>query len=82
MKLIGELKEKVSKAESIEQAKEIIEEAGMELNDKELDEVAGGGLDFGLIWQNMGAEGQPGIQPGIQPNSVNIGSRGCFSPHI
>ena len=42
MKLTGELKEKVSKAETKEQAKEIIASAGMELTDEELDQVSGG----------------------------------------
>ena len=43
MKLVGELKDKVEKAENQEKAKEIIKEAGMELTDDELDQVAGGG---------------------------------------
>ena len=42
MKLTGELKEKVEKAASKEEAKEAIAEAGMELTDEELDIVAGG----------------------------------------
>ena len=42
MKLIGELKEKVEKAESKEQARILIEEAGIELTDEEMDQVAGG----------------------------------------
>ena len=42
MKLTGELKEKVEKAETREEAKKVIEEAGMELTDEELDQVAGG----------------------------------------
>ena len=42
MKLTGELKEKVEKAESAEQAKEIIEAAGVELSDDEVEAVAGG----------------------------------------
>ena len=42
MELTGELKEKVEKAESKEEAKKTIEEAGMILNDDELDQVAGG----------------------------------------
>ncbi len=42
MKLTGELKEKVEKTENKEEAKKIIEEAGMELTDEELDQVAGG----------------------------------------
>ena len=43
MKLTGELKEKVSKAETKEQAKELIANAGMELTDDELEMVSGGG---------------------------------------
>lgn len=42
MKLVGELKEKVDKAENIEDAKQLIEDAGMQLTDSELDNVAGG----------------------------------------
>ena len=42
MKLVGELKEKVEKAENREDAKGIIRDAGMELTDEEMDQVAGG----------------------------------------
>ncbi len=42
MKLTGELKKNVDKAESREEAKNLIAEAGMELTDEELDQVAGG----------------------------------------
>ena len=42
MKLIGELKEKVEAAESIEDARRAIEDAGMELTDEELESIAGG----------------------------------------
>ena len=42
MKLTGDLKDKVEKAENQEEAKKVIKEAGMELTDDELDEVAGG----------------------------------------
>ena len=42
MKLVGELKDKVEKAENQEEAEEIIKEAGMELTDDELDQVSGG----------------------------------------
>jgi len=44
MKLVGELKDKVEKAENQEEAKKIIKEAGMELTDEEMDQVAGGGM--------------------------------------
>ena len=42
MKLTGDLKEKVEKTENKEEAKELIKEAGMELTDEEMDQVAGG----------------------------------------
>ena len=42
MKLTGELKDKVDKAESMEAKKNIIAEAGMELTDEEIEGVAGG----------------------------------------
>ena len=42
MKLTGVLKDKVDKAETMEEKKNIIAEAGMELTDEELEGVAGG----------------------------------------
>ena len=42
MKLTGELKKKVEKAETREAARETIANAGMLLNDDELDQVGGG----------------------------------------
>ena len=42
MKLIGELKEKVEKAENTEEVRKLIEEAGFELTDDEVDEAVGG----------------------------------------
>ena len=42
MKLTGELKDKVTKAESMEEKKDVIAQAGMELTDDELEGVAGG----------------------------------------
>ena len=49
MKLLGELKDKVEKAQNQEEAKKVIEEAGMELTDEEMDQVAGGLWDG--LWQ-------------------------------
>ena len=37
-----EMKEKVERAESKEEAKKILKDAGLELTDAELDQVAGG----------------------------------------
>ena len=54
MKLTGELKEKVEKvekAETKEEAKKTIKEAGMILDDAELDQVSGG-ASHGLIKNN------------------------------
>ena len=42
MELTKALKEKVEKAQTREEAKKLIEEAGLILNDAELDQVAGG----------------------------------------
>ena len=42
MKLIGNLKKQVEETTNKEEAKEVIEKAGMELTDEELDKVAGG----------------------------------------
>ena len=42
MELSKELKEKVQNAKSAEEAKKILEEAGITLDDAELDQVAGG----------------------------------------
>jgi ABC-type transport system substrate-binding protein len=44
MQLTGELKEKVEKAENKEEAKKILEEAGLKLTDEEMNSVAGGGV--------------------------------------
>ncbi len=43
MKLVGNLKDQVEKANSMEEAKGIIEKAGMQLTEDELNMVAGGG---------------------------------------
>ncbi len=42
MKLIGHLKNKVEQAENKEEAKQIIRNAGMLLDDQEMDQVTGG----------------------------------------
>ena len=42
MKLIGELKKQVESTSTKEEAKDVIANAGMELTDDELDQVAGG----------------------------------------
>ena len=46
MELTGELKNKVEKTETKEEAKEVIEDAGMILTDEELDMVSGGNSGF------------------------------------
>ena len=48
MKLIGNLKKQVEETKNKEEAKEVIEKAGMELTDKELEQVAGGQLQTKL----------------------------------
>ncbi len=44
MKLTGELKKQVEKADSMDEKKRLIEEAGMELSEDELNQVAGGSV--------------------------------------
>lgn len=46
MKLTGLLKNKVEEAQTKEEKKAIIAEAGMELTDEELDGVTGGAIPF------------------------------------
>ena len=48
MKLIGNLKKQVEETKNKEEAKEVIEKAGMELTDEELDQVAGGMMPMDL----------------------------------
>ena len=56
MNLVGDLKEKVEKAESKEEAKQLIQDAGIELTEEEMEQVAGGynptmAVKFGKIIQ-------------------------------
>ena len=48
MELTKELKEKVEKAKTKEEAKKILEEAGMALDDEEVEQVAGG-----IDWEKL-----------------------------
>ena len=59
MKLTGDLKNQVEKAESKEEKKKLIENAGMELTDDELDEVAGGAEEGNI--QTMYIEFRDGL---------------------
>ena len=67
MKLTGELKEKVEKAENTAEAKDIIAEADVELTDEEVDNVAGGRLSTRV--------GDPGNSTGFV-NNATIGNMG------
>ena len=62
MKLTEKLKDQVEKAESKNQAKEIIAQAGTELTDKEMDMVTGG------IKQEIVAEHTAGYLKNLQNN--------------
>ena len=66
MKLIGELKKQVEETNSKEEAKEVIEKAGMLLSDEELDNVTGGESgeshpDFGYCQCSNGKPGPWGL---------------------
>lgn len=71
MELIGKLKEEVDKAETKEEKKKIIEEAGIALTDDELDKVAGG-MKIVVIRS-------PDLSAPELPHAVNI-SDSPFSP--
>ncbi len=49
MKLVGDLKKQVEETKNKEEAKEVIEKAGMELTDDELNNVTGGYIRYGDI---------------------------------
>ena len=55
MKLTGNLKKQVEKAESKEKKKSLIENAGMLLNDDELEQVSGGGDSDYMFCPDTGA---------------------------
>lgn len=42
MKLVGELKKKVENAQTLEEKKDIIKKAGIELTNDEVEEISGG----------------------------------------
>ncbi|MCR4990095.1 MAG: Nif11-like leader peptide family natural product precursor [Lachnospiraceae bacterium] len=42
MNLVGDLKEKVETAESKEEAKQLIQDAGVELTEEEMEQMVGG----------------------------------------
>ena len=44
MKLVGDLKKQVEETKNKEEAKELIEKAGMQLTDDKLDNITGGGV--------------------------------------
>ena len=52
MKLIGNLKKKVDEANTKEEAKELIANAGMELTEEEMDAVCGGSSLVSLDYPN------------------------------
>ena len=53
MELSKELKEKVEQAESKEEAKKILKDAGVELTDAEMDQVAGGMYERSPEWAHV-----------------------------
>ncbi|MBO7662870.1 MAG: bacteriocin [Clostridia bacterium] len=51
MKLTGKLKKQVDEAANREEKRSLIEQAGMELTDDELDQVSGGEYRGGLLYE-------------------------------
>ena len=73
MELKKELKEKLENAESKEEVKKIIEDAGIELTDEMLEEVAGGRMYQGILL----AEDTPPIPPEAMAILRKSCSRSC-----
>ena len=76
MKLTGNLKKQVEQTESKEEAKKVIEDAGMLLTDDELDRVAGGG---------SASEDKPICQcsaPDFGPNGKLMFCNNCGRPRF
>ena len=71
MELVGKLEDEVGKAETKEEKKKIIEEAGIALTDDKLDKVAGG-MKIVVIRS-------PDLHAPDLPHAVNIGDP-PFSP--
>ncbi|MBQ6442620.1 MAG: hypothetical protein IJJ13_08545 [Lachnospiraceae bacterium] len=63
MQLTGELKEKVENAKSAEEAKKILKDAGVELSDTELDQVAGGQGDCPIFTGSLSISVSTPITP-------------------
>ena len=72
MKLVGELKKQVEETKNKEEAKEVIENAGMQLTDDELDNVIGGA--GGLA----GAAGKAGKRGIVNAGCEGGSSKGVF----
>ena len=60
MKLIGDLKKQVEKTNTKEEAKEVIEKAGMQLTDDELDCITGGEGEHPELGYCHCSNGKPG----------------------
>ncbi len=75
MELMGNLKDEVSKAQSKDEAKGIIESDGMKLTEKELDMVAGG-----MFVRTPTGHGRGEFDAQIDPASVENTSRGPLIP--
>ena len=64
MELRKELKEKVENAKSAEEAKKILKDAGLELTEEEMNQVAGG-MGKDLPWGLVGSGKNPNPQHGL-----------------
>ena len=59
MRLTGDLKERVEKAGSVEEAKKVIKEAGFEISEEEIESVAGGADQCGAQMAKSKASTHP-----------------------
>lgn len=67
MKLKGVLAEKANKAQTKEKLKAIIEDAGMELSENELNEVSGG-----VLWSTRKENSPNGARDGVETADIKV----------
>ena len=80
MKLTGKLKELVEKTTNREEAKETIAQAGMLLEDDELDQVAGGGFDHIELMEGSDYVECPNCGQRKHKDEIKIIQGKCYCP--
>ena len=82
MKLTGNLKKQVEKAGTKDEKKSLIENAGMLLNDDELDQVSGGGDLYHMFYEDTGVNHMFGHNDESGVSDDNVGTSSDMSEQI